>query len=74
MKSISRYFNNFAEHSENLCTRSSTLTFCFCLAALTLPFSTPLAVGAAVAPTLMAGSAAIARTATQFLGIFERQP
>ncbi|MDI4665380.1 hypothetical protein K9U40_13730 [Xanthobacter autotrophicus] len=70
MKKLSNTFGNFAKKQEAFATNPITLSFAFALAAIAYPFSTPVAVGAAVAPTLVAGSAILAKGIEKTIKLF----
>lgn len=65
MKKLANIFNDFADSTGALAANSKTLTFSFALAAIAFPFSREAAAGAAVAPTLLAGSSLMARGASK---------
>lgn len=65
MKKLTNVFNDFADSAGTLAANPKTLTFSFVLAAIVFPFSREVAAGAAVAPTLLAGSSLIARGASK---------
>lgn len=67
MKKLSNIFLKFADEQQNFASNPNTLAFAFCLAAVVFPFSTTAAIGAAVSPTLAAGSALISRGASNLL-------
>lgn len=66
-KTLSDTFLKFAEHQQNFASNPKTLAFAFCLSAAVFPFSTAAAIGAAVSPTLVAGSALISRGASKLI-------
>lgn len=67
MKKLSDTFLQFADEQQKFVTNPNTLAFVFCLSAAVFPFSTAAAIGAAVSPTLVAGSALISRAASKLI-------
>lgn len=61
MRKLSTVFSDFAASTGTLAANPQTLTFSFVAAAILFPFSREVAAGAAVAPTLLAGSSLMAR-------------
>jgi hypothetical protein len=67
MKNLSNTFLRFADEQKQFASNPNTLAVAFCLSAAVFPFSTTAAIGAAVSPTLVAGSALIARAASKLI-------
>ncbi|WP_156827266.1 hypothetical protein [Hyphomicrobium zavarzinii] len=67
MKKLSNTFLRFADEQQKFASNPNTLAFIFCLSAAVFPFSSTAAIGAAVSPTLAAGSALIARAASKLI-------
>ncbi len=65
MKKLVGVFNDFADSTGALAANPKTLTFSFVLAAMAFPFSREVAAGAAIAPTLLAGSSLMAKGASK---------
>lgn len=61
---VSEIFSRFVDIQQNLASNPHTLMVAFCLAATAFPFSGAAAIGAAVSPTLLAGSSLLARGAS----------
>lgn len=72
MNGLSRRFSELACKQQALATNPKTLALAFCFAAVACPFSESAAVGAAIAPTLLAGSALITKGAAKVAGILGR--
>ncbi|MEE4538272.1 MAG: hypothetical protein V2J51_07255 [Erythrobacter sp.] len=68
---ISEKFKNFANNQLEMAQNEKTLFLAFGLAAAALPFSDQAAIGAAIAPTLIGGSALISGSMAKVLAAFE---
>lgn len=64
---LSNRFEIYSKRFTDASCSQNFLTFCFAMAAVSAPFSTEVAVGAAISPTLLHGSALLARGAAKIL-------